>query len=242
MFAVVPDALVGYIQTQKSSIMKKSFVLLALLISTLSTVLAQAFRPALLAQISAANDAESTEQLREAANRLERIAATYPDAWLPQYHAANVQLWLHYANGEEGCETCLDKAWNFIDQAQKAKDFSGKQSESEILTLQASYYQAMLGLKPMRAPIYGPKAGKLLAQAIDLDSNNPRAQSLMGQNYYYTPAAFGGGIDKALPHMQKAVQLFEAEQAMEDRDRLLPAWGKPRAVAMLNQMEKQSKN
>jgi len=84
----------------------------------------------------------------------------------------------------------------------------------------------------MRAPYYAPKASNLLQKAIAADPTNPRAESKLGQNYYYTPAMFGGGPAKAIPYLEKAVELFNAEAALTDRDNLLPTWGADRAKAM----------
>jgi hypothetical protein len=43
---------------------------------------------------------------------------------------------------------------------------------------------------------------------------------------------FGGGPAKAVPYLEAAVELFDAEAAATDRNDLLPRWGSERAKAM----------
>lgn len=205
----------------------KTFLLAFAALTSLTAATAQAdWEPALRSQIATFDSVDTREELVAATAPVERIAAASPDAWLPNYYAAHLNLQQHWAAGEKGCAECLDKVDAFLTAAEGADD------NSEVLTLRASYYQAMLQLKPMRAPYYGPKASGLLERAIAADPSNPRAASLMGQNLYYTPSMFGGGADKAVPHLARAVELFEAEAADAERDDLLPTWGVERARAM----------
>ena len=158
----------------------------------------------------------------------ERIALSTQDAWLPNYYAAYFNILKHYAAGDEGCSECLDKAWDYLERADNLEA-----DNAELVALMGSYYPAMLVLYPMRAPVYGPKAGKLLAKARALDPSNPRAASLLGQNTFYTPSMWGGGAERARPDLQAAVDLFELEAQDTERSDLLPRWGAERAAAML---------
>ena len=204
-----------------------TLALLLTLLAGVTSVLAQAaYEAPLRAQLAKLDAAQSPEEVRALAPAFERIAAANPDAWLPNYYAAHVNLQRHWGSGEDGCGPCLEQADAFLERAETADD------NAEVMTLRASYYQAMLQLHPMRAPFYGPKAGSLLAAAAEADPRNPRAASLLGQNLYYTPAMFGGGAEKARPHLARAVELFDAEAADADRDALLPSWGADRARGM----------
>ena len=196
-----------------------------LLLSALATAQAPWEAP-LRTQIEAFDSIDTKDELVAATGPVERIAAANPDAWLPNYYAAHLNLQQHWVAGEDGCEPCLEKVDAFLSAAEAAEN------NSEVLTLRASYYQAMLQLKPMRAPYYGPKAGSLLEEAVAADPTNPRAASLLGQNLYYTPRMFGGGADKAVPHLERAVELFAAEATDDERDDLLPTWGADRAHRM----------
>ena len=164
---------------------------------------------------------------------VERIALSNESAWLPNYQAAWLNQMSHYMAGEDGCSACLDKMDEYLEKAE-ASDNNG-----EVKTLRASYYQNMLAIKPMRAPFYGPKASNLLEDAVKSDPENPRAWALLGYNYYYTPAMFGGSIDEARIKLDKAVALFDAEQADEARDILQPSWGADYARQMHKKLNEQ---
>jgi len=206
-----------------------SFVFASLLVITTATnVLAQAaWEAPLWAQLERIEAGNGPEVIKEAAPIIERIALANPDAWIPNYYAARISLISHYIAGAEGCTSCVEKVDNYLTIAEKANN------NSEVLTMRASYYQTMLSIYPMRAPYYAPKASSRLEQAIEADPTNPRAHSLLGQNYYYTPAMFGGGPRKAAPYLETAVELFDAEAAQTDRDFFLPTWGAERAKKML---------
>ena len=202
-----------------------SLALLLLVSLYAPRVLAQAaWETPLQTQLTAFAEDSSPASLDRVSTTIERIAAANPDAWLPNYHAAYFQQLRHYYAGEDGCKPCIEAMDAYLTKAEDADN------NSEVLTLRASYYQAMLNLHPMRAPYYGPKAGSILEQAVKADPNNPRAASLLGQNFYYTPAMFGGGSDVAAPHLKRAVELFATEATTERG--LLPSWGAERASKM----------
>lgn len=207
-----------------------SFAIVILIVFTTATgVLAQAeaaWKAPLRAQLERIEAEGSPEVIKQTLPIIERIALGNPDAWIPNYYAARLSLLEHYMAGEEGCKPCVEKVDSYLTVAEKAEN------NSEVMTMRASYYQTMLGLYPMRAPYYAPKASSRLEQAIEADPTNPRAHSLLGQNYYYTPAMFGGGPEKAAPHLETAVKLFDAEAAQTDRDFFLPTWGAERAKKM----------
>ena len=106
----------------------------------------------------------------------------------------------------------------FLTTAEKANN------NSEVLALRANYYQAKLQDSPMMAPFYGPKAGNILKVALNEDPNNPRANLLMGQNLFYTPEMYGGGLEKAKPFLEKARELFA--EAAATTPSIQPSWGK----------------
>jgi len=196
--------------------------------TTTTQVLAQAaWEAPLRAQLERIEAGDGPEVIDQAAPIIERIALGNPDAWIPNYYAARISLIQHYIAGEDGCKTCIEKVDSYLTIAEKADN------NSEVMTMRASYYQTMLSIYPMRAPYYAPKASNTLGKAIEADPNNPRAHSLLGQNYYYTPAMFGGGPGKAAPYLETAVKLFEAEEAKTDRSYFLPTWGSARAAKML---------
>ncbi len=210
----------------------KVFLLSLFLCGISSLVLAQAaWHAPLQAQLTALSTNESPEQLSSSLAVIERIAAANPDAWLPNYYAAHLSLQQHWMGSNDGCASCLTKADTYLSTAEASDN------NSEVMTLRARYYQAMLGMHPMRAAFYGPKATTLLEQAVAADADNPRAVAVLGQNIYYTPSMFGGGASKARPHLAKAVELYEREAANAERDALLPTWGSDVASTMLSNVD-----
>ncbi len=176
-------------------------------------------------QLEALAAGTSPEILARVGPATERIAAANPEAWLPNYYAAHFALLQYWTSGEAGCEGCLDRADSYLGVAEAADN------NSEVMTLRATYYQALLRESPIKSPYYGPKATNLLEAAVKAEPSNPRASATLGSNLYYTPSMFGGGPDAARPHLERAIELF-TEEADADRE-LLPTWGAERAQTLL---------
>lgn len=66
--------------------------------------------------------------------------------------------------------------------------------------------------------------------AAKLDKNNPRLLMLNGMASFYTPEAFGGGVDVAIPKLQKSVDSFKTRKEISD---LYPDWGNDLAIGYL---------
>lgn len=73
----------------------------------------------------------------------------------------------------------------------------------------------------------GPKASASLKRAHELAPENPRVALQRGIGFFFTPGAFGGGLDKALPELKRSRELFEQER----NDRPWPNWGRVDALA-----------
>ena len=182
----------------------------------------------LQAQVTAAEQAKTAEELQVITSTIERIALSNPTEWLPAYHAAYYNSQVFWRAGEKGCDACLDQMDQFLETAEKIDN------NSEVLVLRANFYQAKLQGSPIMAPYYGPKAGKILEVALNIDPKNPRAYLLMGQNLFYTPAMFGGGADKARPFLEKAAKLFAAVD--QTTPTIQPNWGQRESNRMNKQL------
>jgi hypothetical protein len=91
------------------------------------------------------------------------------------------------------------------------------------VALEGYMYQAMILINVMtNGAIYAPKSAATLQKAMALDPTNPRPHYLMGQNIYFTPPQWGGGAEKAKPHLEKAKALFATFTPASDRH---PNWG-----------------
>lgn len=75
------------------------------------------------------------------------------------------------------------------------------------------------GLAPMR---FGPRAFRLLDQAVTEAPNDPRVALLNGISRFNAPRVFGGGAVRGEEELRRAVRLFEADPATASQ----PTWGR----------------
>lgn len=158
-------------------------------------------------------------KMRETANQFERLANYKKTDWLPRYYHALCLI--QYSWGAEATEreTILKAAETSIQTGMTLSPDS-----SEMVALEGYLYQAMIMINPMaNGAIYGPKSGMTLQRAALLNPSNPRPPYLLGQNIYFTPEMWGGGMDKARPHLEKAKALFATFKPASE---LHPNWGK----------------
>ena len=66
--------------------------------------------------------------------------------------------------------------------------------------------------------------------AVALDKNNPRLLMLNGMASFYTPEAFGGGYNVAIPKLEKSIAAFETRKEVSD---LYPEWGEDLAMGYM---------
>jgi len=166
----------------------------------------------------AAGMAFGADALREARDRqdraaLERIAAHLAGAAAKQPADATAQY--RYAQAESYvAEVALEQrdkaaaraaAERGIAAAERAVKLAPAVSENHRLlgTLcgQVIPAQVLLAFK------YGKCARESIDKAIELDPKSAEAWLGRGVGNYYLPAAFGGGVDKALADFNKAIEL-----------------------------------
>lgn len=68
---------------------------------------------------------------------------------------------------------------------------------------------------------FGPRAFRLLDQALELAPNDPRVALLNGITRLNAPKAFGGGPAKGEPDLRRAIALFAADRSTAPA----PTWG-----------------
>ena len=158
-------------------------------------------------------------RMRETANQFERLANYKKTDWLPRYYHALCLIQYSWAAEATERETILKAAETSIQTGMTLSPDS-----SEMVALEGYLYQAMIMINPMaNGAIYGPKSGMTLQRAALLNPSNPRPPYLLGQNIYFTPEMWGGGMDKARPHLEKAKTLFADFKPASE---LHPNWGK----------------
>jgi tetratricopeptide (TPR) repeat protein len=175
------------------------------------------------------DSAKGEKGYQDAANYFERIAAAEQKQWLPAYYTAFCQL--HTALlGKQTTEikdAVYDKALAFVDKADAISP-----DNSEVYALKGYVVFMKMSLTPQaRAMTMIPEATGIISKSIALNSENPRAQLMLGQTTFYTPEAFGGGKLKAKPLLEAAKAKFDKETSTG----LNPSWGKSRCLALLQQ-------
>ena len=106
-----------------------------------------------------------------------------------------------FAHNSDAAKRWLDVA---VEDAQKAVALNDRLADAHALL--ADLYGAKItgAISGMR---YGPKANAECARALQLDPNNAQAFAVTGRKYLYSPAMFGGDIEKAIASFQKATSL-----------------------------------
>ena len=169
-------------------------------------------------QKEALNNAD-TLKLKEIATRLDRLSSFGEKEWLIDYYLAY--------NYYSMCNLTQDKKekGRYIEEAKKMieKSINKKDDFSESHAFYSSILGMEIGLKPYLGMKNGIKSGKEIEKAHKLEPNNPRVYIIEGISAIHTPALFGGGIDKALEKLNRAVELFQKEK--EDRG-IYPDWGR----------------
>jgi hypothetical protein len=200
--------------------------MLFFLLTALIAVTAQAqgqYVQALEKGLDLMSESQNAEDMTQAANHFQRIAGAESSEWLPAYYEGYCRIMAAFQTPDgEQAGALLDVAQKAIESATERKG-----DAAEIGVLQGMLYHARLGADPSQFMTLGPKAGMVLREAAGRDPENPRAAMVLGENLLNTPEAYGGGSENACPLFEKAIRLFEAEQAPATEK---PAWGKARAV------------
>ncbi len=143
-------------------------------------------------------------------NGLQELEAAYQSSEDPEILLAMARAEVG-AVGACFAQQDFDQAANWLERAEKHVKTLLKTNPDlpEAHALIAGIYGQKIALKPIRGMFLGGKSNKHLQRAIELGPENPLAHFQRGNNYYHTPAAFGGDLDKAVEHLQAARRLYE---------------------------------
>jgi len=119
---------------------------------------------------------------------------------------AQLDLWLcevgRDSNNEQLVKTAAEDG---VDAATKAVGLDARSSEAH--RLEGELLGEMIPHVFFGGARYGPLSSKQLDRAIELDPRNADAYIARGVNYFYTPPVFGGGHDKAIAMLKKAIEV-----------------------------------
>jgi tetratricopeptide (TPR) repeat protein len=144
-----------------------------------------------------------------------------------------ITFYLSSSNNPEA-EKSLAEAQKYLEKAMAADPSFG---EADAL------YGYLLGfeiaLHPEKAMTLGMSSFGYFSKGFEKDPENPRIHLLKGISLFYTPEAYGGGVDNVMASLNKAVGLFEKDVV---KDPLKPSWGKEEAYTYLGLAYKQKKD
>ena len=151
--------------------------------------------------------AATIEQIDTAANRMDlKQLALYAAEQNADYNKAYANYHLAIMAGITGQK---DQAEQALELAQSTlEQITAVQPEADSFALLSSVYGMQIGNHPLKGALYGPKAGKAIAQASALEPTNPRVALIKAISAYNTPAAFGGSKQSAIELSTKAIELY----------------------------------
>ena len=181
---------------------------------------AQNVDTALSEKIKVLDKSYTNTELQPLANAFERLALAAPTDWLANYYTAYVNIRI----ADQSSGGTID---SYCDQAEKYLKIAAQQKEadpSEINALYAYLYSAKVKVNPMfRGAKYGKMSREYSEKALKANADNPRPYLIRAIGIYFTPKAFGGGVEKARPMLAKALEKFEQFQPKTPNH---PHWGK----------------
>lgn len=185
-----------------------------------------AYQKAMQKSITALKEAHDIASMTKVAHHFERIAKMEKDKWLPRYYAA--YAYITTGAMEESTtqkDQCLDQAQSYLDEtlALEAKN-------SELVALQGYLYMIRVSVDPAsRGQQLASKATQTLSQAVQMDTENPRALLLLGQMQYGTAQFFNNNTSEACSLIEQSLEKFATAS---DAEELAPSWGKEIALAV----------
>jgi hypothetical protein len=188
-----------------------------------------AYEEAMSSNIDEMNKARTQAALVVIANKFARIGAAEKDQWLPYYYAAYCHIMM--TTNEED----ITKWDSYLDTAEASIRIAEKLAGGtvELLALKGFANMMRINVDPAaRGQEYSMKSVGYLQQASQLDDQNPRVMLMLAQMQYGTAQFFGSGTEEACKMFANSLNLFDLE-AREGRG-ILPAWGRPNAISMLN--------
>lgn len=212
--------------------MKNLIILLfALTISFSAFAQSEKYTKAMSNQLENLKTARSIEDLQASANGFARIAKVESSEWLPNYY----QAYSYMKMATVAMEKDPSKIDAILDQAQAsldaAKELTG--GESEVFALQGYIYQGRIWPNPQqRGAEYTQKCYEALGAAMQMNPANPRPYFIKGQNTFYMPEFWGGGVKNAMPLLSEAKEKFTT---FKPESSLHPNWGAERNAYLLEQ-------
>jgi len=168
------------------------------------------------------NVAALDRQLSSLAAKASQSRADVLQLGLAAYRVADLKL---LKGDKDGASEALSTAATILkDRLEKGKD-------AELSSLLALVYGLQIRISPFRGMWLGSSADHAVEDALAAEPNNPRPHFAAGVNLLYKPGSLGGGAEKALAQLQRAVDLYAASATKNDPDGA--CWGADDATLAL---------
>ena len=124
----------------------------------------------------------------------------------------------------------IDSYCNLAEKYIKIAEKQPDADASEINALYAYLYSAKVKVNPMfRGAKYGKLSREYSEKSIKENPENPRPYLIRAIGIYFTPKVFGGGVAKAKPMLNKALEKFKHFTPKTPNH---PHWGKGMAESI----------
>jgi len=160
----------------------------------------------------------------------ERILQLKKNVWMVDYYLAACDILLAWSYMGEKPDADNIKKYNesCINLLNKATDMKDDFSEAYILKMSAQANRWQYEAAKMNDIITKSAEAKEMAKKLEPD--NPRYWLVDATTLFYTPENFGGGVDAAMPELEKSWDLF---QTYKPKDETYPNWGKDQAAGTI---------
>jgi tetratricopeptide (TPR) repeat protein len=208
--------------------MKKSYQLILVIVFGLSlnfcNTYADDFTEAMLnakKNLKAAADNFNKEELIKVRGEFERIKQLKKDIWLVDYYIAytdyNIALTEMESEDKDEIKKYTKSGLDVINKSIELKDDF---SDAYVLKVSLNFNRWQYEPGKMNDIISEVKEANILAEKYD--AGNPRYYLVNGISKYWTPTQFGGGVEEALPDLNRSNELFETRIEPSE---LYPDWG-----------------
>ena len=191
-----------------------------------SVAYAQDVEAMLTEKVKLLDKSYNLKELQTLANDFEHLTTVAPTNWLVNYYVAYTNIRLADQSSGGSIDSYCNQAEKYIKIAEKQFDADA----SEINALYAYLYSVKVKVNPMfRGAKYGKLSREYSEKSIKENPKNPRPYLIRAIGIYFTPKIFGGGVAKAKPMLNKALEKFEHFTPKTPNH---PHWGKGMAESI----------
>ncbi len=146
---------------------------------------------------------ESTLQAMEQEYRINPGSELLYDVVLAQYGLAGYYLGIEETSK---ASALLKRSDSYIKELEITRGY-----EAEAKLFRAAYYAYRIAINPLRSIQFGRASGRLIDEALDMQTSYPRGFTEKGNMLFYAPSMLGGSKTGSIEYYKKAVEMFEKD-------------------------------